>query len=70
MKKLFKRIKLWLYWRRKHSTEGFLYELLVLFGIQTPFSFRVNISKLFHTSLYNPLSLHSFKLCSRCSVEA
>lgn len=41
MKRLFKRIKLWIYWRRKHSTEGFLYDLSVLFGIQAPFSFRV-----------------------------
>lgn len=41
MKKLIRRLKMWIYWRKNYSTEGSLYELAVLFGIKAPFSFRV-----------------------------
>lgn len=38
---IYKRIKLWIYWRKKYSLYGIGYEIAVLFGINEPFSFRV-----------------------------
>lgn len=42
MKKLLKRLKMWIYWRKKYSTESIFCELGILFGLKKgPFSFRV-----------------------------
>ena len=41
MKKIFKRLKMWIYWRNKYSYESFWFELAVLFGFKKSFAFSV-----------------------------